>query len=194
VTVAKDVKIQIEFNPAKVQAYRLLGYENRLLRPEDFKDDKKDAGEVGAGHAVTALYELVPAGGEPRGVEADPLTYQTRARLTGAARSGELARLKLRYKEPEGNQSRPMEWKVRDDDAPVQSASADFKLAAAVAGFGMLLQDSPHKGNLTLDDVLRLGEEGLEPDRFGYRAEFLELVRKAKGLLGEPAPDPPSHP
>jgi Ca-activated chloride channel family protein len=185
VTVAKDVKIQIEFNPTRVQAYRLLGYENRLLRPEDFKDDKKDAGEVGAGHAVTALYELVPAGGEPRGGEADPLTYQTRAGLTAAARSGELARLKLRYKDPEGSRSHPMEWKVRDEDTALQSASADFKLAAAVAGFGMLLQDSAQKGDLTLDDVLRLGEEALGPDRFGYRAEFLGLVRLAKGFLGK---------
>jgi Ca-activated chloride channel homolog len=187
VTVAKDVKLQIEFNPTRVQAYRLLGYENRLLRPEDFKDDQKDAGEVGAGHAVTALYELVPAGAEPKGGKADALAYQAPGRLTAAARSGELARLKLRYKEPEGNRSRPMEWKVRDEDAALASASADFKLAAAVAGFGMLLQDSPHKGQLTLDDVLRLGEEGLGPDRFGYRAEFLELVRRAKAL---PAADP----
>jgi Ca-activated chloride channel homolog len=185
VTVAKDVKLQIEFNPSRVLAYRLLGYENRLLRPEDFKDDKKDAGEVGAGHAVTALYELVPAGGEPKGGQADPLAYQSPARPTAASGAGELARLKLRYKEPEGSQSRPLEWKVRDEEASLQSASADFKLAAAVAGFGMLLQDSPHRGDLTLDEVLRLGEEGLGPDRFGYRAEFLELVRMAKPLLAQ---------
>ena len=195
VTVAKDVKLQIEFNPTRVQSYRLLGYENRLLRPEDFKDDKKDAGEVGAGHAVTALYELVPAGGEPQGGQADPLTYQAPGRLTDAARNAELGRLKLRYKDPEGSRSRPMEWKVRDEDADLASASADFKLAAAVAGFGMWLQDSAHKGSLTLDEVLRLGEEGLGLDRFGYRAEFLELVRRAKALpAANPAQVTPPEP
>jgi Ca-activated chloride channel homolog len=182
VTVAKDVKIQVEFNPARVQSYRLLGYENRLLRPEDFKDDTKDAGEVGAGHAVTALYELVPVGAAPQGGEADPLVYQDRGRLTSAARSGELARLKLRYKEPEGQRSQAREWTLGDDGAAWEAASTDFKHAAAVAGFAMLLQGSAHQGQLTIDDVLRLGEEGLGPDRFGYRAEFLGLVRKVKGL------------
>jgi Ca-activated chloride channel family protein len=183
VTVAKDVKIQVEFNPARVQSYRLLGYENRLLKPEDFKDDRKDAGEVGSGHAVTALYEIVPVGAEPKGGEADPLVYQTGTQLTAAAQGGELARLKLRYKEPEGQRSRAMEWKVSDDGRDLRSASADFKLAAAVAGFGMVLQDSAHKGTLTLDDVLRLGEEGQGRDRFGYRGEFLQLVRKAKEIV-----------
>jgi len=182
VTVAKDVKIQVELNPARVQSYRLIGYENRLLRPEDFKDDTKDAGEVGAGHAVTALYEIVPAGGEKAGRDIDPLAYQTKGGLTDAAKSGELLRLKLRYKDPEGEESRPMEWPVADRDTALDQTSRDFRFAAAVAAFGMILRDSPHKGSATLDGVLQLAEAGRGVDRFGYRAEFITLVHKAKGL------------
>jgi len=182
VTVAKDVKIQVEFNPTRVQSYRLIGYENRLLRPEDFKDDTKDAGEVGAGHAVTALYELVPAGGAKSGGDVDPLAYQRKGGLTEAAQSGELLRLKLRYKDPEGQESRPKEWPVADRATELDETSKDFRFAAAVAAFGMILRDSPHKGSATLDSVLQWAEAGRGADRLGYRAELITLVHKAKGL------------
>jgi Ca-activated chloride channel family protein len=189
VTVAKDVKIQVEFNPAKVQSYRLLGYENRLLRPEDFKDDKKDAGEVGAGHSVTALYELIPAGSDSQTMPArdvDPLAYQKKGGLTDAAKSRELLRLKIRYKEPEGDVSRPQEWPIEDRGAmTTDENSDDFRFAAAVAELGMILRGSPHKGEASLDDVLRLAESGRGNDRFGYRAEFISLVHKARGLMAE---------
>jgi Ca-activated chloride channel family protein len=185
VTVAKDVKIQVEFNPESVRAYRLIGYENRLLRPEDFKDDTKDAGEVGAGHTVTALYELVPAGGPWSGPTVDPLRYQGPRSPTAAARSGELLRLKLRYKEPEGQESRLEEWTLVDRGAGLGEASPDFRFAAAVAAFGMILRASPERGDATLETVLRLAGEGRGPDPWGYRAEFVELVRKAQELRRE---------
>jgi Ca-activated chloride channel family protein len=182
VTIAKDVKIQIEFNPLQVSAYRLIGYENRLLRKEDFNDDTKDAGEIGAGHTVTALYEIVPAG---RGLPipgVDPLKYQTPMSTTDVAQGGELLTLKLRYKQPEGQTSQLLEFPVRDGDKAYSRASQDFKFAAAVASFGMILRQSPHKGNGTLDAVLELAEEGKGSDRHGYRAEFLELVKQARAL------------
>jgi Ca-activated chloride channel family protein len=183
VTVAKDVKVQVEFNPAKVRAYRLIGYENRLLRPEDFKDDRKDAGEVGAGHSVTALYEVVPAGAEWPGAETDPLAYQTAGGLTKAAKSGELMRVNLRYKEPEGRTSRPREWTVEDRGGRLDDASTDFKFAASVAAFGMVLRDSPHKGAATLESVQALAREGLGQDRWGHRAEFVGLLERAQELM-----------
>ena len=182
VTIAKDVKIQIEFNPLQVSAYRLIGYENRLLRQEDFNDDSKDAGEIGAGHTVTALYEIVPAG---RGLQipgVDPLKYQTPMRTTDVARSGELLTLKLRYKQPDGETSRLLEFPVRDADKAYSQASLDFKFAAAVASFGMILRQSPYKGNGTLAAVLELAEEGKGSDPHGYRGEFLELVKQARAL------------
>ncbi len=182
VTIAKDVKIQIEFNPTKVGAYRLIGYENRILAAEDFNDDTKDAGEIGAGHTVTALYELVPAG-EPIDLpEVDPLRYQRVVTPTRAAGSGELLTLKLRYKEPDGDTSSLLEFSVFDSGNSYSQASLDFKFAASVASFGMILRDSEHKGAATFDSVLELGEEGVGDDPYGYRTEFLELVRKAKSL------------
>jgi Ca-activated chloride channel family protein len=182
VTIAKDVKIQIEFNPLQVSAYRLIGYENRLLRQEDFNDDSKDAGEIGAGHTVTALYEIVPAG---RGLPipgVDPLKYQTPMGTTEVAQRGELLTLKLRYKQPDGQTSRLLEFPVRDGDKAYSQASQDFKFAAAVASFGMILRQSPHKGNGTLAGVLELAEEGKGSDPHGYRGEFLELVKQARAL------------
>jgi Ca-activated chloride channel homolog len=182
VTVAKDVKIQVEFNPAKVQSYRLIGYENRMLRAEDFKDDTKDAGEVGAGHSVTVLYELVPAGrGKPER-DVDPLAYQKQGGLTEAAKGGELLWLKVRYKDPEGQVSRPKEWPVSDRETKLDATSPDFRFAAAVAAFGMILRNSPHKGEASLDEVLKLAEAGRGSDRHGYRAELITLVHKAQGL------------
>jgi Ca-activated chloride channel family protein len=185
VTIAKDVKIQIEFNPAEVSSYRLIGYENRVLRAEDFNDDEKDAGEIGAGHTVTALYEIVPAGApldDARSV--DPLKYQRPLEATERASTGELLTVKLRYKEPDGETSRLLQRPVRDEGTSYSGATPDFKFAAAVASFGMILRDSPHKGDATIDGVLALAREGLGPDRNGYRAEFLVLARQAGSMRG----------
>ncbi len=185
VTIAKDVKIQVEFNPAEVSAYRLLGYENRVLAARDFDDDRKDAGEIGAGHTVTALYEIVPAGRAGSGTDAGSLRYQ-RPRVTEqAAASGELLTLKLRYKRPQGSVSQLLEFPLRDRGASYAQASADFKFAAAVAGFGMLLRDSPHRGHANYAQVAELAQEGASYDPHGYRAQFLELVALARGLAGE---------
>ena len=183
VTIAKDVKIQVEFNPAVASSYRLIGYENRVLAKEDFNDDTKDAGEIGAGHTVTALYEVVPAGGEApaAGPKVDALKYQKPQ--PAATGSGELLTLKLRYKEPDGNQSGLVEFPVTDAGGSYAKASPDYKFAAAVAAFGMILRDSPHKGTATLPAVAELAQEGLGKDENGYRAEFLGLVHKAKALM-----------
>jgi secreted protein with Ig-like and vWFA domain len=188
VTIAKDVKIQVEFNPAQVQAYRLIGYENRLLAKEDFNNDKVDAGEIGAGHTVTALYEVVPTGiALPVEVPAvDALKYQKTEAGAGSrkqeAQQGELLTVKIRYKEPAGEVSNLLEFPLRDTGVRLEDASADFKFAAAVAGFGMVLRDSPHKGSLTLADISALGRAGLGSDAGGYRNEFLGLVDKAAAL------------
>ena len=182
ITIAKDVKMQIEFNPAEVKAYRLIGYENRMLRAQDFNDDTKDAGEIGAGHTVTALYEVVPAGKSMEVPKVDPLKYQKPREITGASGSNEMLTLKLRYKEPSGQTSRPMEFPVRDQAKLYSQASVDFKFAAAVASFGMILRDSPHKGNATLSGALELAIEGKGEDTHGYRGEFIELVKKAGSI------------
>ena len=190
VTIAKDVKIQIEFNPAKVGAYRLIGYENRMLAKEDFNDDKKDAGEIGAGHTVTALYEIAPPGAKPAMPSVDPLKYQqTAPRATSEPflpGSNELLTLKLRYKAPdaplEQGTSKLLEFPVTDSDESFANASQDFKFASAVAGFGMILRDSPHRGTITFDRVIEIAQEGSRRDDNAYRAEFVDLVRRAKTL------------
>lgn len=189
VTIAKDVKIQIEFNPAEVAAYRLIGYENRMLKDEDFNDDTKDAGEIGAGHTVTALYELVPAGEDVALATAklpkvDDLEFQSTRKLSEAAQTGQLLTLKLRYKAPDGEQSELIKLPVKDEGKGFGAASQDFRFAAAVAGFGMLLRDSAHKGGLTYDAVLETATGNLGKDPHGYRAEFVELVRQAKAISG----------
>ena len=178
-TLAKDVKLQVEFNPARAAGYRLIGYENRLLADEDFNDDTKDAGELGAGHTVTALYEVVPVGTEvPRAVDA--LRYQPGPDdPPPAVFEGELMFVKVRYKDPDGTTSKLLEQPVADR---VRSPSTDFRFATAVAGFGMLLRDSPHAGDLTLNDVVRLGERGKGDDPRGYRGEFLRLVEATRDL------------
>ena len=183
VTIAKDVKIQVEFNPAQVQAYRLIGYENRLLAKEDFNNDKVDAGEIGAGHTVTALYEVVPVGVEspvvPPGVDA--LKYQkTEDRGQKTGNSTEMLTVKIRYKEPTGDVSSKLEFPLRDTGARFEDASPDFKFAAAVAGFGMELRGSLHKGSLTLAAVVDWGRAGLGDDAGSYRNEFLGLVKQAE--------------
>ena len=182
VTIAKDVKIQVEFNPAQVGSYRLIGYENRVLRAEDFNDDRKDAGEIGAGHSLTALYEIVPAGAAAGAAAVDRLKYQQPRQSTPATRSTELLTLKLRYKAPHEDTSRLLSYPLaagaaRDSYA---EASENFKLAAAVASFGMLLRDSPHKGSTTMGSVLELAMEAQDQDPYGYRAELVELIRRAR--------------
>ncbi|MBM4187935.1 MAG: DUF3520 domain-containing protein [Gemmatimonadetes bacterium] len=182
-TVAKDVKIQVEFNPARVKSYRLVGYENRLLDDRDFNDDTKDAGEMGAGHSVTALYEIVPADGEPGEDGAvDPLKYQRRPRVGSA--SADWFTVKLRYKEPAGETSRLLQRVV---DRETRSASADFRFAAAVAEFGMLLRNSEFKGKASYGSVLAQARAARGPDDEGYRSEFIRLVETAARLAGRGA-------
>jgi Ca-activated chloride channel family protein len=183
VTIAKDVKIQVEFNPAVVAAYRLIGYENRMLKKEDFNNDKVDAGEIGAGHTVTALYELIPVGQPLPDVPAvDALKYQVPA--SPAAPGAEALTVKMRYKLPDGETSSKLEFPLSADALGNSTPSDDVRFAAAVAGFGMLLRESEHRGSFTYADVLRLAGSALGPDRLGYRAEFLKLVRNAEAITG----------
>ncbi|HEU5051330.1 MAG TPA: von Willebrand factor type A domain-containing protein [Gemmatimonadales bacterium] len=181
-TIAKDVKIQVEFNPARVRGYRLIGYENRLLAAEDFNDDRKDAGELGAGHTVTALYEIVPVDAEsdaPLG-DVDELRYQP-APEAASGRPDEWLTVKVRYKLPESERSRLLVRTVRDRDARTRLAG-DFAFAASLAAFGMVLRDSEHRGSATFDQVLRLAREGRGVDTYGYRAEFIRLVEMAQSM------------
>lgn len=178
-TVAKDVKIQVEFNPARVQAYRLLGYENRMLAKEDFADDKKDAGEMGAGHTVTALYEVVPVGATPVAIAGDSLTYQQVTLRETASRTPELLTVKLRYKDPKGNRSRLLSTPVVDRG---EKSSSDLRFASAVAAFAMLLRSSEYRGDASYDLVLRLAREARGEDQEGYRAEFISMVERARAL------------
>ena len=180
-TIAKDVKIQVEFNPRTVAAYRLIGYENRLLAAEDFSDDTKDAGEIGAGHTVTALYELIPAGGaaEILPVSAvEPLRYQRQAVNASDSTNDELLMLKLRYKEPEGVESREIRFSLADTDAAFPEASADFRFSAAVAAFGLILRRSEWAGNITPGDVANWANSAVGDDPHGHRREFLGFVGK----------------
>ncbi|WP_303115541.1 vWA domain-containing protein [Coprobacter fastidiosus] len=180
--VAKDVKLQVEFNPAKVQSYRLVGYETRMLNNEDFNDDTKDAGEMGAGHTVTALYEIIPTGisGNIPG-SIDPLKYQTETNInTQTSNSSELLTVKLRYKTPEEEKSKKIEKSVTDMGK--DNVSPDFRFASAVAMFAQLLKDSDFKGEATYDKVIETANKGLSFDPEGYRAEFVRLVQSAKGL------------
>ncbi len=184
-TIAKDVKIQVEFNPAEVAAYRLVGYENRALRDEDFNNDAIDAGELGAGHTVTALYEIIPVGLRSdlpvSGV--DPLRYQAPEHRPTSAR-GELLTVKLRYQRPEGSASRLLEAQVRDGGPRDHALSHDFAFAAAVAEFGMLLRNSEFKGTSSAAHVLESARAHRGEDRDGYRAEFIQLVRTWQALTG----------
>jgi Ca-activated chloride channel family protein len=186
VTVAKDVKIQVEFNPAQVSAYRLVGYENRLLAAEDFNDDTKDAGEIGAGHTVTALYEIVPASVSIDLPDVDPLKYQQPAPVTDASATGELFTLKLRYKPPDGDTSSLLSYPVTDSGRSWDQATSDFKFAAAVAAFGMQLRHSPHTGGCSFKTIVTLASQGMGADTHGYRKEFVSLVKKASKLSKQP--------
>jgi Ca-activated chloride channel family protein len=176
-TVAKDVKIQVEFNPSKVKAYRLIGYENRILENKDFNDDKKDAGEIGAGHTVTALYEIVPAGSKEEFPGTDALKYQK----VQVSASDELLTVKLRYKEPDGDTSKLLSKTLKPQDASVKP-SENYNFATSVAEFGMILRDSKYKGNSTYDDVLARAKASKGKDDDGYRAEFIKLVELAQIL------------
>jgi Ca-activated chloride channel family protein len=193
ITIAKDVKIQVEFNPAQVASYRLLGYENRILAAEDFRDDTKDAGEIGAGHTVTALYEVAlvgeGAGAATAGRGAEPLKYQpapanppAAAPATAGPASEELLTVKLRWKQPEGDTSTLLEVPLAEQGGGFDAASVDLRFAAAVAAFGMILRDSEHKGTASLPLVAELAGSALGRDDGGYRAEFLDLVRRAEAL------------
>lgn len=181
--IAKDVKIQVEFNPQKVQAYRLIGYENRLLAAEDFNDDKKDAGELGSGHTVTALYEIIPAGSKnefPNSV--DPLKYQSTRATNAPAFSNEIMNIKLRYKEPDGEVSKLIVHPLIDNHIPLVSTSENFRFSAAVAEFGLLLRDSKFKQGSNYAQVTALAQAAKGMDKNGYRSEFLQLVQTAGTL------------
>jgi Ca-activated chloride channel family protein len=188
VTIAKDVKIQVEFNPSRVASYRLIGYEKRMLRKEDFNNDKVDAGEIGAGHTVTALYEVVPVGAASNPATnvppVDPLKYSADESSTSmtSTSSNEMLTVKLRYKKPDEGKSELIERAVTDTNETFESAPADLKFAAAVAEFGMILRDSEYKGNGTLDAVVEWAQQAKGKDPNGYRAGFIELVRKAQSL------------
>ena len=182
VTIAKDVKIQVFFNPRTVAGYRLVGYENRRLAARDFNDDTKDAGEIGAGHAVTALYEIVPAGRDLPGPRVDPNPFVEKEVASPPGDEKALFRLRLRYKQPEGDKSTLMEQDVFDGSRKIDQSDDDFQWAAAVAGFGMLLRDSPHRGLLTWEAVAEIAGAAGGPRADEYRAEFLRLVEKARAL------------
>ncbi|MBF8964514.1 von Willebrand factor type A domain-containing protein [Pontibacter sp. FD36] len=185
-TIAKDVKLQLEFNPAKVKAYRLIGYENRALANEEFNDDKKDAGDIGSGHTVTALYEIVPVGAssESQAGLVDELKYQKTTVDPKAKRTDEMLTMKLRYKEPDGETSRLMTTTVSSQAIPSAQTSDNFRFSAAVAACGMLLRDSEFKGNASFPMVLELAKNARGKDEEGYRIEFINLV-KSMGLLSD---------
>lgn len=183
-TIAKDVKLQVEFNPAKVAGYRLIGYENRMLNKEDFNDDKKDAGELGSGHTVTALYEVIPAGIKSDFLkDVDPLKYQEVKAAPTITK--EILTVKFRYKQPDGNTSELIEHPVEDKSIAFTKTSDNFRFATAVAGFGMLLRNSEFKGAAGYAQVLKIAKEARGTDAEGYRSEFVKLVRKAAVLAKE---------
>ena len=190
-TIAKDVKLQIEFNPAKVQGYRLIGYENRMLAKEDFNDDKKDAGELGSGHTVTALYEIIPVGVKSdflKGV--DSLKYQKNiVPLSKSSQTDEILTVKFRYKEPDGDVSKLIEHPVKDNQIAIAKTSDNFRFAASVAQFGMLLRNSEFKSASSYSDVLNLARKAKGSDEEGYRSEFIHLVESAE-MLAKAQPEP----
>ncbi|MEM1120927.1 MAG: VWA domain-containing protein [Bacteroidota bacterium] len=184
-TIAKDVKLQIEFNPSKVQNYRLIGYENRLLAAEDFNNDRKDAGELGAGHTVTALYEIIPTGVKSSFANSvDPLKYQANVTPKVVPNAKELMTIKLRYKQPDGEKSQLMEKPILDQKIALEKMSDNFRFSAAVAEFGLLLRDSEFKNKANYQQVLQLAKSGKGKDKDGYRAELIRLVEMAE-LMSE---------
>jgi Ca-activated chloride channel family protein len=182
-TIAKDVKIQVEFNPAQVLEYRLIGYENRMLAREDFNNDKVDAGEIGAGHRITALYEVVPVGAKGK---VDPLRYGSSAAAPAAARSDEIANVRLRYKKPDADSSQLLEYPISKQSlVAIDKTSPDLRFAASVAAFGQLLRGGKYLGGFGYDDVTKLAKGALGQDNEGYRHEFVSLVKLAQTLTPE---------
>jgi Ca-activated chloride channel family protein len=183
-TIAKDVKVQIEFNPAKVQAYRLVGYENRMLAAEDFNDDAKDAGELGSGHTVTALYEIIPVGVKDDFIKSvDPLKYQLNEKQTGISNSTEMMTIKLRYKNPDEDISKLITRPVIDNHIELAGTSDNFRFSAAVAEFGLMLRNSEYKQQSSYQQVVSLAKSARGNDTNGYRAEFIRLVETATSLV-----------
>lgn len=183
-TIAKDVKIQVEFNPAKIQSYRLLGYENRMLEDQDFEDDTKDAGEIGAGHTVTALYEVVSTEGVKLQEEYE-LKYQQTQIKDEAYQSDEILTVKIRYKDPDKEESLEFSEVLKGDPIELQKSSDNFKFSAAVAEFAMILRDSEFKGDADIQSILALANSSKGQDAFGYRAEFINLAERVEILLNE---------
>lgn len=185
-TIAKDVKLQVEFNPAKVQGYRLIGYENRMLNKEDFNDDKKDAGELGSGHTVTALYEIIPVGVKSTFLkDVDPLKYQKENKPAATSNTNEVLTVKFRYKAPDGDKSQLLQSVVEDKVVVFTNASENLRFAAAVAEFGMLLRNSEFKSAASFNQVYQTAKAATGRDEEGYRKEFLTLVRKASKLYSK---------
>ena len=180
-TIAKDVKIQVEFNPANVKQYRLVGYENRLLNAEDFNNDKKDAGEIGSGHSVTALYEIVPRKATNDLSDSD-LRYQNSNVKESQDILKEIGNVKIRYKLPNEDTSKLISKVVLKDITNLENTSTNYKFAAAVAMFGMQLRDSEFKGETNFNLIAQFAESGIGKDKTGYRAEFINLVKVSKGL------------
>ncbi|MEJ2904587.1 von Willebrand factor type A domain-containing protein [Pedobacter panaciterrae] len=182
-TIAKDVKLQIEFNPSKVQSYRLIGYENRMLKAKDFNDDQKDAGELGSGHTVTALYEVIPVGVKSIfSGSIDDLKYQKNDKPVISGNNKELLTVKLRYKQPDGNVSKLIEQPVIDNRIAFDKTTNNFRFSAAVAEFGMLLRQSDFRQNSSFDQVIRNAQKAMGNDNEGYRSEFIKLAKSAKLL------------
>lgn len=183
-TIAKDVKLQIEFNPAKVQGYRLIGYENRMLAKEDFNDDKKDAGELGSGHTVTALYEIIPVGVKSSFLQnVDSLKYQANiSAISKTSHTDEIMTVKFRYKAPDGDVSKLIEHPVRDKQISIAKTSDNFRFAASVAQFGLLLRNSEYRSNASYTDLLTMARKAKGSDEEGYRSEFIRLVESAQLL------------
>ena len=183
-TIAKDVKIQIEFNPAHIKGYRLIGYENRVLAAEDFNDDKKDAGELGSGHTVTAMYEIIPTGVESEHIASvDPLKYQQTKIDKKASKNNELLTVKFRYKKPDGNTSQLIENVVLAQPKATDATSDNFRWAAAVAEFGLLLRESKYLGDGNFEQALQLAKKAKGKDENGYRAELIRMMEAMKGLM-----------
>jgi Ca-activated chloride channel family protein len=188
-TIAKDVKLQVEFNPAIVQGYRLIGYENRMLNKEDFNDDKKDAGEMGSGHTVTALYEIIPVGEQSEFLrKVDTLKYQSDPSFNKSAFNAEMMTVKFRYKQPDGNVSQLMEVPVMDKQTALQATSDNFRFAAAVAQMGLLLRNSSFKQQASYTSVLSLANGAIGTDKEGYRKEFVQLTQSAMTIAKKTPP------
>ena len=181
-TIAKDVKIQIEFNPTKVEAYRLIGYENRMLRNRDFNDDTKDAGELGAGHTVTALYEIIPAGANEIASTETRLKYQQSGTRANTQHNDEIMTVKFRYKPPKSDVSKLIVKAIKDQNLNLDRSSDNFRFAAAVAEFGLLLRSSKYKGDASFEQVIHMAKAAKGNDTEGYRTEFISLVEKCKLL------------